>query len=82
MTKLDITASGQVTLPADVLEHLGVGPGGEIEVEKLPSGRIQLRAAKEKEEISAVFGMLEREDGQHLSMAEMNRIVARGWAGK
>jgi hypothetical protein len=45
MTKLTITAKGQVTLKQELLNHLGVGPGEKIEAEKLPQGRIVVRAA-------------------------------------
>lgn len=82
MTTLTVTAKGQVTLRKDVLEHLGVRPGERIEVEKLPSGRIEVRAARGAEAISGVFGMLGRKDGPRLSIEDMNRIAARGWAGK
>lgn len=82
MTTLTVTAKGQVTLRKDVLEHLGVHPGEKIKVEKLPSGRIEVRAAKGAGSISDAFGMLKRKNGPHLSVDEMNRIAARGWAGK
>jgi AbrB family looped-hinge helix DNA binding protein len=82
MTTLTVTAKGQVTLRKDLLEHLGVHPGDKIAVEKLPSGRIEVRAAKGTGPISNVFGMLKRKNGPHLSVEKMNRIAARGWAGK
>ena len=82
MTTLTVTAKGQVTLRKDVLEHLGVRPGQKIAVEKLPSGRIEVRAAKGAGSIAEVFGMLKRKGGPRLSVAQMNKIAARGWAGK
>jgi bifunctional DNA-binding transcriptional regulator/antitoxin component of YhaV-PrlF toxin-antitoxin module len=82
MTTLTVTAKGQVTLRRDVLEHLGVHPGQKIAVEKLPSGRIEVRAARNAGSISEVFGMLKPKKGRTLSVEEMNRIAARGWAGK
>ena len=82
MTTLTITAKGQVTLRKDVLDHLGVHPGDKIAVEKLPSGRIEVKAAKPSGEISEVFGLLKRKNGPRLSVEDMNRIAARGWAGK
>ena len=82
MTKLKVTAKGQVTFRRDVLEHLGVHPGEKIEVEKLPSGRLEVRAARGAKSISDIFGLLKRENGPHLSIEEMNRIAARAWAGK
>lgn len=81
MCTLTITAKGQVTLRKDVLEHLGVGPGEQIDVTKLPDGRIEVRAAPTGE-ISALFGMLRRKGGRTLSIDEMNEITQQGWSGK
>jgi AbrB family looped-hinge helix DNA binding protein len=82
VSTLTITAKGQVTLRKDLLEHLGVHPGEKINVEKLPDGRIEVRAARPTGKISDVFGFLKRENGPVLSIEEMNEIVADGWAGK
>ena len=46
MSTLKITAKGQVTFRRDVLKHLGVQPGDKIDVEKLPDGRIAVKAAR------------------------------------
>ncbi len=82
MTTLTVTAKGQVTLRKDVLRHLGVNPGDAIDVEKLPDGRVEVKAAQPTAEISGVFNLLKRKKGPVLSVEEMNRIAARGWAGK
>jgi AbrB family looped-hinge helix DNA binding protein len=82
MATLTVTAKGQVTLRKDVLEHLGVQPGDKIAVEKLPSGRIEVRAARNTGRISDVFGMLKRNGGPRLSIEQMNEIIADAWAGK
>jgi bifunctional DNA-binding transcriptional regulator/antitoxin component of YhaV-PrlF toxin-antitoxin module len=82
MTTLTVTAKGQLTLRKDLLRHLGVGPGGRISVEKLPDGRIEVKAAQPVGSISDVFGSLKRPNGPRLSIEEMNEIVADGWAGK
>lgn len=80
MSTLTVTAKGQVTLRKDILEHLGVSPGEHINVEKLPDGRIEVRAAPAGE-ISAVFGLLKKKDGPTLSIEQMNEIARQGWAG-
>jgi bifunctional DNA-binding transcriptional regulator/antitoxin component of YhaV-PrlF toxin-antitoxin module len=80
MSKLTITAKGQVTLRRDLLEHLGVGPGQRISVEKLPDGKIEVRAAP-KGDIRAVFGLLRNKTRVVLSIEEMNEIARQGWAG-
>ena len=82
MSKLTVTAKGQVTLRKDLLEHLGVRPGEKVSVEKLPDGRIELRAARPTGKISDAFDFLKRKGGPSLSIEEMNQIIADGWAGK
>jgi bifunctional DNA-binding transcriptional regulator/antitoxin component of YhaV-PrlF toxin-antitoxin module len=81
MSLLTITAKGQVTLRKEVLVHLGVQPGDKISVEKLPSGRIVVSAARPVGRISDAFGFLQRDNGPTLSIDEMNRIAAEGWSG-
>ena len=82
MHTLTVTAKGQVTLRKDLLEHLGVHPGERITVNKLPDGRIEVKAARPGGKISDVFGFLKRKDGPTLSIEKINEISARGWAGK
>jgi AbrB family looped-hinge helix DNA binding protein len=82
VSTLTITAKGQVTLGKDLLEHLGVHPGEKITVDKLPDGRIEVKAARPTDKISDVFDFLKRENGPSLSIEDMNQIAARGWTGK
>lgn len=82
MTTLTITAKGQITLRKDLLQHLGVHPGEKISIDKLPDGRIEVKAARPTGKISDVFGMLKREGGPTLTIEEMNEAIARGWAGE
>lgn len=82
MSTLTVTAKGQVTLRKDLLKHLGINPGEKITVDKLPDGRIEVKAARPMGKISDAFGFLKRKNGPSLSIEEMNEIAARGWAGK
>ena len=83
MSTLTVTAKGQVTLSKDLLEHLGVHPGEKISVDKLPDGRIEVKAAGPTGKISDVFGSLKaKRKRRSLSIEEMNDLIARGWAGK
>ena len=83
MSTLTVTAKGQVTLRKDLLEHLGVHPGEKITVDKLPDGRIEVKAARSTGRISDAFGVLKsKRKSKVLSIEDMNEIVARGWAGK
>jgi hypothetical protein len=82
MTKFAINAQGKVLLSRDVLEHLGVHPGGKVIASKLPNGRIELKAAHRKGTIADVFGLLKRDGRRSLSIEQISKLAARGWAGK
>ena len=58
MTPLTVTAKGQVTLRQELLHHLGVQPGQQIEVTALPGGRIEVHAAHSHGGIDAFIGRL------------------------
>jgi antitoxin PrlF len=80
MTKLTVTAKGQVTLKRELLEHLGVNPGEKIEADKLPDGRIVVRAAAQDGTIDDFIGCLARRGGPKLTIEQINEIAAQGWA--
>lgn len=82
MGTLTVTAKGQVTLRKDLLRHLGVQPGDRITVDKLPDGRIEVRASRTAGSISDVFNLLKRKGSPSLSIDEIGEIAKRGWAGE
>ena len=82
MSTLTVTAKGQVTLRKDLLRHLGVQPGEQVTVDKLPDGRIEVKAARPAGKISDAFNLLKKGKGRSVTIEQMNRIAARGWAGK
>jgi bifunctional DNA-binding transcriptional regulator/antitoxin component of YhaV-PrlF toxin-antitoxin module len=82
MSTLTVTAKGQVTLRKDLLKHLGVHPGAKITVDKLPDGRIEMKAVRPTGKISDVFDFLKRKNGPSLSIEKINEVARRGWAGR
>ncbi|MBR1277556.1 AbrB/MazE/SpoVT family DNA-binding domain-containing protein [Bradyrhizobium sp. AUGA SZCCT0283] len=83
MSAVVVTTKGQVTLRRDLLEQLGVRPGGKVTISKLPNGTIEIKAAQSTGKISDVFGFLKtKQKGKSLSINEMNDVIARGWSGK
>jgi len=82
MNALTVTAKCQVTLRKDVLRHLDVAPGDKIILEKLSDGRIEMKADRRTAKISDLFGILKAPEGVHLTIEEMNEIIAKGWAGE
>jgi len=82
MSTLTVTAKGQVTLRKDILRHLGVLAGEKVAIDKLPDGRIEVKAVSQTGQISGVFDFLKRENNPSLSIEEINEVAARGWAGE
>ena len=80
MTTLTITAKGQVTLKQELLNHLGVSPGEKVEADKLPDGRIVVRAAGQDGRIADFIGCLSQRRGPSLTIDQINEIATRGWA--
>jgi len=82
MTTLTVTSKGQVTLRKDLLRHLGVVPGERIVVDKLPDGRIEIKAARQRGIISDAFDFLKGKTKRVLSIEEISELSRRGWAGR
>lgn len=82
MTTLTVTARGQVTFRKKIMQHLGVKPGGKIELDLLPGGRGVIRAAQATGKIEDFFGVLAGKTTKIATIEEMNEAAARGWAGK
>lgn len=82
MATLTVTAKGQVTLRKELLDHLGVRPGDKLSLDKLPDGRVEIKASRPSGAITDAFGLLKRPGGPILTIEEMNTIAARGWAGR
>ena len=80
MTRLTVTAKGQITLKQELLKHLGVGPGEKIEADKLPDGRIVVKAVAPNGTIADFIGCLSQKRGPKLTIDEMNAIASQGWA--
>lgn len=81
MTKLTVTARGQVTFRKDVLKHLGIQPGGKVQLELLPGGRAELKADQPKGTWADFAGMLNgKGNGVKLTIEEMNDAIAEAGA--
>ena len=76
---LKVTAKGQITLCKEILVHLRVGTGDKLDVDLMTGGRIRLRRRRGTS-AGSVFGMLAREGTPFLSVEEINRVAASGWA--
>lgn len=81
MSTLTVTARGQVTFRKEVLQHLGIKPGERIELDLLPDGRAELKAARPKGSFRELRGILKgKTNGARLSIAEINEAIAEAGA--
>jgi bifunctional DNA-binding transcriptional regulator/antitoxin component of YhaV-PrlF toxin-antitoxin module len=82
MATLTVTTRGQVTFRRDVLKHLGIEPGGKIELDLLPDGRAALKAAKPVGTMDGFLGLLAGKTCKIATLEEMEEAAAQGWAAK
>jgi bifunctional DNA-binding transcriptional regulator/antitoxin component of YhaV-PrlF toxin-antitoxin module len=77
LSTLTVTSRGQVTFRKEVLQHLGIKPGKRIELDLLPDGRAELRAAQSKGSFLELRGILKgKTNGARLSIEEINEAIA------
>lgn len=76
MTAATVTSKGQITIPAEVRQSLGVGAGDRVEFVEVAAGRFEVVAVtRSVTELKGLFGKPTRS----VSIEEMNQaIAARG----
>jgi AbrB family looped-hinge helix DNA binding protein len=77
---LTVTTRGQVTFRKEVLQHLGIKPGGKIEVVALPGGRVALRAARPAGKIDRFVGLLAGRSRKVATLDEISAAASAGWS--
>lgn len=78
MTIGTMTSKGQITIPKDVREDLGLQPGSTVGFEKNEDGSYTLRIARSRN-IMDLAGSIPY-DGPPLSVEEMDEAIAAGAA--
>ncbi|CDL86803.1 AbrB/MazE/SpoVT family DNA-binding domain-containing protein [Xenorhabdus cabanillasii] len=81
MVSLSVTTKGQITLKRDLLQHLGIKPGEQINLDKLPNGELRIRAARPTDTIDDLFGLLAGKTTKIATIEEINEAAAIGWSG-
>jgi len=80
VTTLQVTAKGQITLKKEILAHLGVGPGDQVDVDITARG-VTLLPKRQTGSIDDFVGMLAGVPNT-LTVDQMDEIIADGWAGR
>lgn len=80
MTAATVTSKGQITIPAEVRQSLGVGTGDRVEFVEVAAGRFEVVAVtRSVTELKGLFGTPART----VSIEEMDQaIAARGAAAR
>lgn len=81
MVRLKVTAKGQITLKRDVLDHLGIKPGDEIDVDLLPQRGAGLRSVS-KGSIEDFFRAGSNPHSIHATLEDIQNAIEAGWAGE
>jgi bifunctional DNA-binding transcriptional regulator/antitoxin component of YhaV-PrlF toxin-antitoxin module len=60
---------------------MGIEPGQKVELDKLPDGRVTLRAARPAGTIDNFLGVLARRTKKIATLDEISKAAAEGWTG-
>lgn len=82
MPTLTTTERGQLTFKKEVLRHMGVQPGEQIEYDLLPDGQVRLKAAKPRGSIDSFVGLLAGRSKKIATIDEIRNAAADSWSGK
>ena len=72
MTTATMTSKGQVTIPADVRQRMGLGTGDRIEFVELDAGGFAIKPAID--DVRSLKGLL-RKPGKPVSVDDMNAAI-------
>lgn len=79
MPTLTITAKGQVTFNKDLLRHLGLKPGDQLEISKQAGNRLSVAPAAPVRtgRMEDAFGILARPGQKVSTVEEMDEAIGR-----
>ena len=72
MTSATVTSKGQVTIPAEVRQRMGLGTGDRIEFVELDGGGFAIKPAID--DVRSLKGLL-RKPGKSVSVEDMNAAI-------
>ncbi len=75
MATATVTSKGQITLPKEVREHLGLKRGDRVDFSIDPQGDVHVRATKRQ--IGDLFGFLKRPGATALPLEEFDETIAQ-----
>jgi antitoxin PrlF len=80
MPRSTVTSKGQITIPKEIRDHLGLKRGDRLEFVKDRTGRISLRAINT--DFRSLKGIIKSPYKRPITLKEMDEAIARGVLGK
>jgi AbrB family looped-hinge helix DNA binding protein len=78
MAAATLTSKGQTTIPKEIRDLLGIGPGDKLDFVVESDGRVVLRPATL--DVRQLRGMLKRSGRKAVTLEEMDKAIAAGVA--
>jgi len=75
MATATVTSKGQITLPKEVRDRLGLKRGDRVDFSVDADGNVQMRLARRS--VSELFGCLERPDSAPVLLPDLDASIAR-----
>jgi len=79
MTAATLTSKGQLTLPKDVRDAMGVGPGDRVDFVRMEDGNFAVLPATHS--VKSLKGLIPKPK-KPVSLEDMDKAVARGAKGE
>ncbi len=80
MLRSTLTSKGQVTIPKEVRDQMGLKPGDRVDFVKERSGRFALEVINT--DFRSLRGILKSKRTKPLTIREMDEAIARGACGE
>ena len=80
MPRSTVTSKGQVTIPKEVRDQMGLKPGDRIDFVKDKAGRFSLKAINT--DFRSLRGIIKSPLGRPITLKEMDEAIARGAIGE
>jgi antitoxin PrlF len=79
MAKATLTSKGQITIPKEIRDHLGLSAGDRLDFQIADSGAVLVEP--ETVDMRSLRSLL-KPRGRKVSLAEMDRAIRRGASGR
>lgn len=80
MTRSTVTSKGQITIPKEIRDEMGLKPGDRVDFVKDRTGRISLKAINT--DFRSLRGIIKSPLNRPITLEEMDEAIARGALGE